>query len=173
MRMKLLASRGAARFTVKDYDLPWTRDSMSQIVFGSGVIVSPRLVVDDPDAQVIAHWPDGYPAAAMKGHDGWTAFYFPVPPNNAWLFRAILREVGCHLYTHATCRDVVSANKSLPAIHSSHYGQVVMLPSAGRVTDLFTGKVVVERGNRINLGQAWHSAGGTHLFRVEYDPAAE
>jgi hypothetical protein len=170
MRLRLRAARAAARFHVTNYDLPWTRECMSQIAFGSGAIVSPRLVVDDPDAEVIAQWPDGYPAAAMKRHDGWTAFYFPVPPNNAWMFRGILREAGCHIYTHGTCRDVVYANRSLLAIHSSHYGQPVTLPSAARVTDLFTGKVVVDNETRINLGRSWHSTGGTHLFRVEYDP---
>jgi len=169
IRLKLLKTRSAARFQVKDYNLTCTRESTSQIVFGSGVVVSPRLIIDDPDAQVIAHWPDGEPAAAMKKHNGWTSYYFPVPPNNAWMFRAIFRDAGCHIYTSNICRDVVYANKSLLAIHSNHYGQQVTLPGMARVTDLFTGKVVVEKGNRINLGVAWEWITGTYLFRVEYD----
>jgi len=168
IQLKLVKTRSAARFLVKDYNLPCTRESVSQIVFGSGVIVSPRLIIDDPEAQVIANWPDGEPAAAMKKHDGWTTYYFPVPPNNAWMFRAIFRDAGCHIYTHGSCRDVVYANKSLLAIHQNHYGQPVTLRGPARVTDLFTDKVVVENGNKINLGKPWYWAGGTHLFRVEY-----
>lgn len=173
IRLKLSDTRGAARFSVRDYDLVCMRETPAAVVFGSGVIVSPRLIVDDPDAKVIANWPDGRPAAAMKKHDAWTAYYFPVPPNNAWMFRAIFRDAGCHIYTHNICRDIVYANKSLLAIHSNHYGQAVELPAPARVTDLFTGKVVLEKGDRINLGQAWQWTGGTHLFRVEYDPAGK
>ena len=170
IRLKLVNTRGAARFPIKDYDLPCMREAPAQIVLGGGVIVSPRLIVDDPEAQIIAHWPDGSPAAAMKNHKGWTAYYFPVPPNNAYLFRAIFRDAGCHIYTHNTCRDIVYANKSLLAIHSIHYGQPVYLPGPARVTDLYSGNVVVEKGDRINLGRSWHWTGGTYLFRVEYDP---
>lgn len=168
--LKLSATRGAGRFQVNDCNLACMREAPAQVVFGSGAIVAPRLVIDDPAAQVIARWPDGEPAAAMKQHDGWTSYYFPLPPNNAWMFRAIFRAAGCHIYTHATCRDIVFANKSLLAIHSNHYGQPVTLPGPARVTDLMTGQVVVERGTRIQLGQAWKWIGGTHLFRVEYEP---
>ena len=169
IKLKLIMERrNAARFQVKDYNLPCTRESTSQIVFGSGVIVSPRLIIDDPDAQVIAHWPDGEPAAAMKKHKDWTAYYFPVPPNNASMFRAIFRNAGCHIYTHNTCRDIVYANKSLLAIHTNHYGQPVKLPGPARVTNLFTGKVVVEKGDTIQLARAWQMVTGTSLFRVEY-----
>ena len=167
--LKLVDTRSVARFQVKDYNLPCTSESTSQITFGSGVVASPRLIIDDPDAQVIANWPDGEPAAAMKQHKGWTAYYFPVPPNNAWLFRAIFRAAGCHIYTHGTCRDVVYANKSLLAVHSNHYGQQIVLRGPAKVTDLFSGDVVVEKGSKINLGRSWHWAGGTYLFHVEYD----
>lgn len=169
IKLKLVNTRSAARFQVKDYNLPCMQEAASQIVFGSGAVISPRLIIDDPDAQVIATWPDGEPAAAMKKHDGWTAYYFPVPPNNAYLFRGIFKNAGCHIYTHNTCRDVVYANKSLLAIHSNHYGQLVVLPRPARVTDLYTGHVLVEKGTRINLGRSWQWGGGTYLFRVEYE----
>ena len=168
IRLKLVTTRAAARLPIKDYNLPCTLEAPAQIVLGGGVIVAPRLIVDDPQARIIACWPDGAPAAAMKRHPGWTAYYFPVPPNNAYVFRGIFRDAGCHIYTHNTCRDVVYANRSLLAIHSVHYGQPVYLPAPARVTDLFTGAVVVEKGDRINLGRAWDWLGGTHLFRVEY-----
>lgn len=173
IHLKLSTTRDAARLTIKDYNLPCMREMPAATVLGSGVVVSPRLIIDDPGAEIIATWPDGQPAAAVKKHDGWTAYYFPVPPNNAWLFRAIFREAGCHIYTNKVCRDIVYANKSLLAIHSSHYGQAIELPGPARVTDLFTGKVVVENGQRINLGRAWHWTGGTFLFHVEYQAATK
>jgi hypothetical protein len=171
IRLKLSATRAAARFQVNDSNLPCMREAVGQVVFGSGAIVSPRLIIDDPDALVIANWPDGQPAAAMKQHDGWTSYYFPIPPNNAWLFRAIFRDAKCHIYTENMCRDIVYANQSLLAIHSTHYGQPINLPGPAKVTDLFTGKVIVKNGDRINLGQAWQWITGTRLFRVEYTPA--
>ena len=170
IKLKLVkGKRSIARFPVSNYDLPCTSEAISQIVFGSGLIVSPRLVIDDPDATVIASWPDGQPAAAVKKLNGWTSYYFPVPPNNSWMFRGIFREAGCHIYTHNTCHDVVYANKSLLAIHSNTYGQPVKLPKPAKVTDLFTGRVVVEKGDTINLGVSWKWITGTRLFRVEYD----
>jgi hypothetical protein len=169
IRLRLVKEkRSIARFQVKDYNLPCTGEATSQIVFGSGLIVSPRLVMDDPDAHPIVNWPDGEPAAAMKKQNGWTSYYFPVPPNNAGMFRAIFREAGCHIYTHRTCRDILYANKSLLAVHTNHYGQPVTLPHPARVTNLFTGKVVVEKGNTIKLARAWQMVTGTSLFRVEY-----
>ena len=138
------------------------------MVLGSGAVIAPRLIVDDPKAQVIACWPDGEPAAAVKKNDGWTTYYFGVPPNDAYLFRGIFRDAGCHIYTHNTCRDIVYANKSLLSIHSTHYGQPVRLLRPARVTDLYSGQVIVENGDTINLGRSWQWNGGTHLFRVEY-----
>ncbi|MCY2928360.1 MAG: beta-galactosidase [Planctomycetota bacterium] len=173
IRLKLVNSRAAARLPIKDYNLPCMKEALAQIVLGGGVIVSPRLIVDDPDAQIIATWPDGEPAAAVKRHKNWTAYYFPVPPNNAYVFRGIFRDAGVHIYTHNTCRDIVYANKSLLAVHSIHYGQPINLPGPARVTDLFTDHVVGEKIDRIDLGRSWQWAGGTHLFRVEYDKPAK
>ena len=118
---------------------------------------------------MIAYWPDGSPAAAVKKIKDWTSYYFPVPPNNAWLFRAIFRDAGCHLYTNRVCRDIVFANRSLLAVHSCHYGQPIFLPKPAKVTDLFTGKVVAAKTDRIDLGKPWYWSGGTNLFRVEYE----
>lgn len=169
IRLKLSATRDAARLNVRDYNLPCLRELPAMSVLGSGAVISPRLIPDDPGAQVIAYWPDGSPAAAVKKMKDWTSFYFPVPPNNAWLFRAIFRDAGCHLYTNRVCRDIVYANKSLLAVHSCHYGQPIFLPRPAKVTDLFTGKIVAARTDRIDLGKPWYWSGGTNLFRVEYE----
>lgn len=168
MKLKLVHTRAAARFVPQDYDLPCLQDATAQLAIGGGVVLSPRLIVDDPQAQTIANWPDGAPAAAMRKHDGWTSYYFPVPPNNAQLFRAIFRNAGCHIYTSPICHDVLFANKSLLALHTNHYFQPVTLPRPARVTDLFTGSVVVEEGTQLPTGRPWHWTGGTNLYHVEY-----
>jgi hypothetical protein len=168
MRLKLVHTRSAARFFPSDYDIPCLREATSQVAIGGGPIISPRLIVDDPQAQVIAYWPDGAAAAAMRQHDGWTSYYFPVPPNHAQLFRAIFRNAGCHIYTSGICRDVLYANKSLLALHTNHYFQPLTLPRPARVTDLFNGTVVVEKGMQVPTGRPWHWTGGTNLYHVEY-----
>lgn len=171
MRLKLVRSRSAARFWPRDYDVPCLHEATSQVAMGSGAVISPRLIVDDPQAQVIAHWPDGAAAAAMRKHDGWTSYYFPVPPNNAQLFRAIFRDAGCHIYSSGLCRDVVFANKSLLALHTNHYFQPLTLPRPARVTDLFSGQVVTDKGTQVPTGRPWHWTGGTNLYRLEYQRA--
>lgn len=168
IKLKLSDTRDAARLTIKDYNIPCMRELPAMTVLGSGAVISPRLIPDDPGAQIIATWPDGLPAAAVKKQKGWTSYYFPVPPNNAWLFRGIFRDAGCHLYSNNVCRDIVYANKSLLAVHSCHYGQPIFLPRPAKVTDLFTGRVILEKGDRIDLGRPWSWMGGTYLFRVEY-----
>ncbi|MCY2927136.1 MAG: hypothetical protein NT031_17225, partial [Planctomycetota bacterium] len=169
MRLRLSDTRGAGRFAPSDYNLPCLREATAQAVLGTGAILSPRLIVDDPDAQIIARWPDGEPAAAVREHPGWRAYYFPSPPNNAQILRAIFRQAGCHIYNAGLCRDVIYANKSLLAVHTNHYFQPLTLPAPARVTDLFSDTVVVEHGTQIPTGRSWHFGGGTNLYRVEYD----
>ena len=168
MRLRLLHSRGAARLVPRDYNTVCLSEALSQTVIGSGAIISPRLVVDDPEAEPILYWADGEVAAAMKKHDGWTAYYFPVPPNNAYLLRAIFRNAGCHIYTQNTNRYVVYANRSLVATHTNHYDHPIILPRPAKVTDLFSGQVMADKGCRVHTARAWSWMGGTRLFRTEY-----
>lgn len=168
MRLKLVNTRAAARFAPRDYNVPCLQEALSQTVMGTGAIISPRLVVDDPDAQPILHWADGTVAAAMKKHSDWTSYYFPVPPNNPYVFRAIFRGAGCHIYAKDTVRYVFYANKSLLATHTIHYDHSIVLPRPARVTDLFSGQVMVESGTEIVTARAWQWMGGTRLYRVEY-----
>jgi hypothetical protein len=168
MRLKLVTTSAAARFAPRDYNVPCLQGAVSQTVMGTGAIIAPRLIVDDPEAEPILHWADGTPAAAMKRHADWTAYYFAVPPNNAYVFRAIFKAAGCHIYTPQTNRYVVYANRSLLATHTNHYDQTVVLPRPANVTDLFTGQVVTDGGTRFNTARAWVGwTGATRLYRVE------
>jgi hypothetical protein len=161
MKFKLDDRRANAEIAPRTYDDPALREVKGKLVLGPGAVVGPRLVPDDDDAVVLAYWPDGAPAAAVKRTPGFTSYYFPVSPNNPDLFRTMCRDAGCFVYS--TNNDVLFANKSLLALHFVDCIQPVILPKACKVTNLFTGEVVADN-------KKWfypRGDGGTHLYRLQ------
>ena len=161
MKFRLDNRRVAAEITPRSYDDPALREVKGKLVLGSGAVVGPRLLPDDDDAVVLAYWPDGAPAAALKRQAGFTSYYFPVSPNNCDLFRTMCRDAGCFVYS--TNNDVLFANRSLLAVHFVDCVQPITLPAAHKVTNLFTGQTVLEHGDRFMP----RGDGGTHLYRLE------
>jgi hypothetical protein len=122
-------------------------------------------VPDDDDAVVLAVWPDGLPAAAVKRHKNYTSYYFAVSPNDPDLFRTMCRDAGC--FTYSTNNDILFGNRSLLAVHFSDCIQPLRLPQPKKVTNVFTGEVVLERGTTL----VPKGDGATHLYRLE-EPAS-
>ena len=108
MNLKVDDHRANAEITPRTYDDPAMREIKGKLVLGPGAVVGPRLVPDDADATVLACWPDGAPAAAVKRTAGFTSYYFPVSPNHCDLFRTMCRDAGCFVYS--TNNDVLFAN---------------------------------------------------------------
>ncbi|MCX6876184.1 MAG: hypothetical protein NTW21_20615 [Verrucomicrobia bacterium] len=161
MKFKLDERRANAEITPRTYDDPALREVKGKLVLGPGAVVGPRLVPDDADAVVLAYWPDGVPAAAVKRTADFTSYYFPVVPNHPDLFRTMCRDAGCFAYS--TNNDILFANRSLLALHFVDCIQPITLPKAHKVTNLFTGETILENGVRFMP----RGDGGTHLYRLE------
>lgn len=161
MRLELDLHRQPARLKPRTYDHPLFGEVVSELALGSGAPISPRLLPRDPQATILAHWPDGEPAVAIRKHDRWTSIFLPVPLDNTEMFRAICRCAGCHIYNSND--DVVFANRSLLAVHFNRSIGTVELPRAMRVTDLFTGQTMPLRQHTLAID----APGGTHLFRLD------
>ncbi|MCX7405328.1 MAG: hypothetical protein NT089_06355 [Planctomycetia bacterium] len=161
MKFKLDFSRACAEITPRNYDDPALREVKGKLLLGAGAVVGPRLVPDDPDAVVLAYWPDGQPAAAVKRHKEFTSYYYAISPNDPDLFRTMCRDAGCTVYS--TNNDILFGNRSLLAVHFSDCIQPIRLPKAKKVTNLFTGEVVLESGTLL----VPKGDGATHLYRLE------
>jgi hypothetical protein len=71
------------------------------------------------------------------------------------------RDAGCTVYS--TNNDILFGNRSLLAVHFSDCIQPIRLPKAKKVTNLFTGEVVLESGTLL----VPKGDGATHLYRLE------
>ena len=161
MKFKLDAHRVAGDLTPKTYDDPALREVKAKLVLGSGAVLGPRLVPDDPDATVLAYWPDGTPGAAVKRHKDYTAYYFPVSPNHPDLFRTMCRDAGC--FTYSANNDILFINRSLLALHVVDSIQPITLPKPRKITNLFTGQTIAESAATFMP----RGDGATHLYRLE------
>ena len=161
MKFQLDEHRVSGELTPKTYDDPAFREVKTKWVLGSGAVIGPRLIPDDPQATVLAYWPDGRPGAAVKRGKDYTAYYFPVSPNQPDLFRTICQNAGCFAYSGNN--DILFMNRSLLAIHVVDCIQPIRLPKPRNVTNLFTGEVIGK-----NTTQFMPRGGGaTHLYRLD------
>lgn len=164
MKVELRAERIPAWVDLTDYESPHTQGIETAVTLGTDALLSPVPVVDPTDAQVLGVWrATGQPAVAVKAHGDWTSVFCPVPPNHAGLFREIVRRAGCHVWCEKDM--VLYANRSLLLLHTMTTPEPISLPEPMRVTDLYSGAVLVERGRRFTPPGGW--AGVTGLYRLE------
>jgi glycosyl hydrolase family 42 (putative beta-galactosidase) len=141
IRVRLSTEPAPLRATVRGE--PALTEGLSGTVYGPGSVVSPLAIADDPEATVLASFPDGRPALVMKPMAGWTAIHAAVPLLPAGLLRRIARLAGVHLYIES--EDVVWASRDLVGISVKDAGpRTVRLSRKARVSDLITGAPVSE-----------------------------
>lgn len=106
--------------------------------------LAPQLRIDDPAAEVLAEFPDGGGAVAVKDCGSWRSVYTAVPYLNKAFLRNLLRYAGVHVYTDAEV--VFDANRRFIVLNNGNQTdrQVPLaLPRpALRVTDALTGEVL-------------------------------
>lgn len=107
-----------------------------------GFSISPRFIVNDPDARVLGFLRDfNKPGLAVKDMDGWTSVYSSAPIVPAELLRNIARESGCHVYSEEN--DVIYANENFLGIYSPGGGQrSIRLPKKATIIDLIEKKEI-------------------------------
>lgn len=117
----------------------------------------PVFTIVDPEATVLARYPDGQGALAVKdfrlrqGYGeqvrDWRSVYCAVPVMGPELLRGVARFAGVHLYCE---QDVVlKADNRLLMLHNGNEREAALtisLPQSHRVTDAYTGEVVLWDG---------------------------
>jgi hypothetical protein len=118
--------------------------------FGAKRAVRPLFAVRPAaGVQVLATYPDGSAAVALRRGAGGAALFVGAPGLTSELLRAAARAAGVHLYTETDCN--VYANGPFVALHAAEDGEVVLdTGSEGEVTDVLTG-TVVGQGPRLRL----------------------
>jgi hypothetical protein len=101
------------------------------------------------DTQVLATYPDGSAAVALRqGLEG-ASFFVGAPGLTSELLRAAARLAGVHLFTESDCN--VYANGPFVALHASADGELALdTGGEGEVVDVLTG-AVVGRGPRLTV----------------------
>ena len=101
----------------------------------------PAVIADDPQAVVLATYPDGQPAIVARKHDNWTAVYCAQSQLPGQFYRNLAKLAGIHQYIETP--DVVWANKSMLAVCVDKPGpRRITLPRPAKVTELYSSKVI-------------------------------
>ena len=111
-------------------------------------------------AEVLAAYPDGSAAVAMRRTTDGTSFFVGVPRLTSELLRVAARAAGVHLFTETDCN--VYANGPFLALHASQDGSAeINTGKAEPVRDALTQRVI-GRGPRLTLPL---KKGETRVFR--------
>lgn len=110
--------------------------------FGPDKVIEPLFAAEDAKPEeVLARYPDGSAAVALRHTaDGWSLFVGP-PGLTADLLRIAARKAGVHLFTSTDCN--VYANGPYLVLHGSQAGPVALdVGRPGPVQNLLTGQCV-------------------------------
>lgn len=144
---------------------PTERGRQLGLSAGFGVkqpIVPLFAVADATSDEVLATWPDGTAAVALRRtDDGWSLFVGP-PGLSADLLRIAARRSGVHLYAQTDCN--IYANGPYLVLHAAHDGPLeIDTGRRDRVVDLLSGEDL-GLGPEISLQV---KAGDTRILRID------
>ena len=112
----------------------------------------PVFRIRDPDADVLARYPDGDAALAIEEHQGWRSVYCAVPRMTTALLRGIARHAGVSIYCD---EDVVlKADNRFLMLHNGPEADRelrVVLPNARDVRDAYTGELVARGASDLSV----------------------
>lgn len=114
--------------------------------------LGPVFAIDDPQAVVLARYPDGQAALAARDLGDWQSVYCAVPCMTSELLRGVARWAGVHLY----CEEdvVLDADSRLLMLHSGWDGDrtlPIALPEPRKVTDAWTGEVLCAGADQFDV----------------------
>ena len=110
-----------------------------QQALGAAKVPQPLFAAADAvGEEVLATFPDGSAAVAMRRTAEGLSIFVGTPGLTSELLRVVARAAGVHLFTDTDCN--VYANGGFLALHASQDGPLVIdVGSAGAVTDVLTG----------------------------------
>lgn len=112
---------------------------------------NPRVSVSDRNVSVIGNYADDNSVAiAYKNNGGKYIFFSGSPVTDGKIWEKIYDIAKIHRY--ADSGVVVNTNGSLVLIHTGKAGKYnISLPSAGKITELFSGKVLADNADKVEL----------------------
>jgi beta-galactosidase len=112
------------------------------MIGGVEKVVRPLLAATDANPEeVLAAYPDGSPAVAMRRDASGVSLFVGVPGFTSELLRIAAREAGVHLFSQTDCN--VYANGSFLALHASRDGNVELdTGKPGEIRDALSDQVV-------------------------------
>jgi len=121
--------------------------------FGPRGDFAPRFFIEDDKARVLARYPDGRVALALKAMDGWTSVYSAVPGLPPGVLHNLAEGAGVHLFTEAG--DALYAGRGIIAVHAREAGEkTVYLPGVLDVRELLGAREwPAARELRLQLGE--------------------
>ncbi len=103
------------------------------------------------------------PALVARAQKGGVAVYSSIPKLPAALLRAIAEKAGVHCYSRTG--DIVWASQQLLAVSAKEPGKrTILLPGPQRVLNLFSGELLEEQANRVEVDLGKHE---TLLLRLD------
>lgn len=121
----------------------------------SSSIANPRFAVNPDKNSEITIWGEEpktkLPLAGMrKMPDGWTSYYTAAAPLTMQTWADIARRSGCHIYTAPGV--FLRINQSYIMVHGIGGRKInLTLPYACTATDLFSGKIISNKSNKITI----------------------
>ena len=140
-------------------------DGLANKGFGNpNYVQNPALLPDDPEAIILAVYPDGRPAIAVRQYDNWTAVYCAQSQLSAEFIRNLAKLAGIHQYIDT--QDVVWANESMLAVCVDKTGpRRIRLPRPAKVTELYSGNVISEEP--VTSFTVYFPENATLLFKLD------
>ncbi|MHB9131641.1 MAG: hypothetical protein ACYDBB_11205 [Armatimonadota bacterium] len=140
--------------TLTNYTHPITRVLPEDLIYGASARTGPIIYVDDPSATILGkrllYEGRHEPTLAVKEFGSYRSIFSGAPQLPGSLLRQIARYAGCHVYTERN--DVVMAGRGLITYHTVAPGpRIVTLPAPATVYDLFTGEMLGENTDTVNL----------------------
>lgn len=131
-------------------------------------VLSPRFVVDDPDASALGHyWSDGLVSTAAKQVAGFTSIFVGDVGWNTAMLTRLLAAAGVHIWTSGNI-DVIHTDGSLLVIHAGAEGtRNINLPT-GITASTLGGDILASHPQRLQT--SFTRAGETQWFRLSTTP---
>ena len=150
---------------MKYKDVPGFCDGLAGQNYGNEQYVQvPAVIADDPQAIVLATYPDGQPAIVAKKHENWTAVYCAQSQLPSQLYRNLAKLAGIHQYIDTP--DVVWANQSMLAVCVDKPGpRTIKLPRPAKVTELYSNQII--SAEPVTSFTADFPENATMLFRLD------
>ncbi|MCX7599565.1 MAG: hypothetical protein N2512_11980, partial [Armatimonadetes bacterium] len=130
---------------------------------GPDVQLSPRPIIVDPNAEILARYLDGPVAIARKKVGDVTVIYCASVTAPVYVWRELARHAGAHIWLETG--DGFYTDGQYLGVHAASAGEkVITLPWPRKIIDVIGGGVIAERTNEIRRTMAF---GETMLVRLE------